>query len=214
MRTAKSTLPGHRIFATAWDWKSRHEGRTETTLRREVASGLMGSVLELGYGVGSNWPFLPGGVSYTGIERDQFMRARAKRHRPPGSTPALVGGDAERLPFADGIFDSVIATLVFCTIADPAKAMSEALRVLRPGGQFRFFEHVRAENRFGRGAQDVLTPVWRRLGAGCRPNRDTVATVVDAGFEVVSLRSLHHGPLPMVVGMARRPGELQEREST
>ncbi|MCC6958886.1 MAG: class I SAM-dependent methyltransferase [Dehalococcoidia bacterium] len=206
-------MAGHRKFAAAWDWKSRHEGRQETALRREAMAGLEGHVLEIGYGVGSNWRFLPAATAYTGIERDPFMRARATRHMPLATNLALVGGDAERLPFADEAFDAVAATLVFCTISDPVAAMSEVLRVLKPGGQFRFFEHVRAGSGFGEKMQDLATPLWRRIGAGCCLNRDTVATVVDAGFEIVSLRRLRQGPLPMVVGAARRPAGTQEGES-
>lgn len=91
---------------------------------------------------------------------------------------------AEALPFASESFDAVLGTLVFCTIGDPARALCEARRVLKPGGAFRLIEHVRVENRLIAGVQDVLTPVWKEIAGGCHLNRDTLAAVERAGFRV------------------------------
>ena len=199
-------MAGHRTFARVWDWMSRHEGRRERRFRAEVAGGARGETLELGYGVGSNWPFLPPEIEYTGIEPDPFMRERAGRNLPPGRGAFHpMEGDAQALCFPDANFDTVIATLVFCTIPDADTALAEARRVLKPGGELRFWEHVRAHGRFGSRAQDLITPLWKRLGGGCHPNRETLAAIRHAGFEVASLREVKIGPLPAIVGVATRP---------
>jgi SAM-dependent methyltransferase len=196
---------GHRVFARVWDWMSRHEGKREQRFREEVVSGAKGKTLELGYGVGSNWPFLPEDVDYTGIEPDPCMRARAEDHKPGNNTGLrALEGDAQSLDFADGTFDTVIATLVFCTIPDPDAALAESLRVLKPGGEFRFWEHVRGRGKGAR-LQDMVTPAWKRLGGGCHPNRDTLSAIQRAGFEVTQLREVKIGPLPAIVGVATRP---------
>jgi SAM-dependent methyltransferase len=196
---------GHRFFARVWDWMSRHEGKRELAFREEVAGGATGKTLEIGYGVGSNWTFLPAAIDYTGIEPDPYMRARALRHRP-AELPDLqaVDGDAEALHFGDATFDTVIGTLVFCTIPDPGAALSETRRVLKPGGQFRFWEHVRARGKGAR-LQDLITPAWKFAGGGCHPNRDTLAAIKRAGFEIEAVRDVKIGPLPAIVGVARRP---------
>ena len=196
------TAAGHRKFAAIWDWMSRHEGRREQQFRSEVVGGSAGTTLEIGYGVGSNWPFLPPSVDYTGIEPDPFMRERAGHHIPAGRQLTLLDGDAQSLAFADASFDTVIGTLVFCTIPDAERALAEVRRVLKPSGEFRFWEHVRAHGRVGGVAQDAITPLWKRLGGGCHPNRETRAAIERAGFEFVRLRSAKIGPLPAIVGAA------------
>jgi SAM-dependent methyltransferase len=204
---------GHRRFAALWDWTSRHEGRTERTFRDEVVRGAAGNVLEIGYGVGSNWPFLPAGTDYTGIEPDPYMRERAEHHLPKGRELALVDGDAQAMQFGDATFDTVIGTLVFCTIPDADRALAEVRRVLKPGGEFRFWEHVRSRGRAGSAFQTALTPLWKRLGGGCHLNRDTEAAIKRAGFDLVDLRHVKIGPLPAIVGTAKlaEKGAASER---
>ncbi|MEO8540931.1 MAG: class I SAM-dependent methyltransferase [bacterium] len=193
---------GHRGFAAVWDWMSRHESPRERELRAEVVGGARGQTLELGYGVGSNWPFLPPGVGYTGIEPDPAMRRRAEAHRPHGRELTLLDGDAQALGFPDDAFDTVIATLVFCTIPEPRKALAEAIRVLRPGGEFVFFEHVRAEGAAGSFAQTAMTPLWQLIGGGCHLNRKTLDAISATGFASVSSRRMKIGALPVIVGKA------------
>lgn len=202
-----STSAGHRRFAAAWDWLSRHESRRERRLRARLVGQARGDTLEIGYGVGSNWPHLPGGVRYVGIEPDPFMRERAERHRPPGRDLDLRDGDAQQLDFPDRSFDTVIGTLVLCTIPDPAAALREIRRVLRPGGSLLFWEHVNAGSRPGRMILGAITPLWSRLGGGCHPNRDTLAAIRAAGFNVAELHHGKIGPLPAIVGRAVPVGE-------
>lgn len=194
---------GHRRFAGVWDWMSRHERGNERRLRDEVVGGATGRTLEIGYGVGSNWSHLPEGIDYTGIEPDPYMRQRAERHLAAGRDLRAIDGDAQSLAFADGSFDTVIATLVLCTVPDARRALAEARRVLAPGGQLRFLEHVRAEGKVGAALQDAVTPIWKRLGGGCHPNRATLDTIEQAGFEITGLRRVKVGPLPAIVGAAR-----------
>ncbi|MFQ3619982.1 MAG: methyltransferase domain-containing protein [Spirochaetales bacterium] len=94
----------------------------------------------------------------------------------------IVSADAQSLPFPPESFDSVVSTLVFCSLEDPLKGAKEVWRVLRPGGRFLFVEHVRPEDPFGSTLADRCTPFWRRIASGCHLNRDTLATFRDAGF--------------------------------
>lgn len=197
-----SNAAGHRRFAAAWDWLARHESARERRLRARLAGQAAGRILEIGYGVGSNWPHLPADVSYVGIEPDPFMRERAERHRPPDRQLDLRDCDAQALDFPDASFDTVLATLVFCTIPDQQKALREVRRVLAPGGRLLFWEHVNAGSRLGRAVLNAITPLWKRVGGGCHPNRDTLQAIREAGFSVQELKVTKIGPLPAIVGVA------------
>ncbi len=99
--------------------------------------------------------------------------------------------------------------LVLCSVDDPDRAIAEARRVLKPGGALRFLEHVRAPTAGWARAQDAVTPLWRRIGAGCQPNRDTLATIERGGFHVAELVSDERGGYPtrpLARGVATRPG--------
>lgn len=196
---------GHRGFARFWSWMVRHEGKEDRATRQEVAGGARGRVLEIGVGVGSNWLYLPPGLAYTGIEPDPYMLERARPAAPPGIE--VLEAAAEDLPFESASFDTVFTTLTFCTIADVPAALSEVRRVLKPGGEFRFWEHVRPSGRAWGRVADVATPVWKRLGGGCHPNRNTEAAIRAAGFEVRELCTSKRGPIPMLVGVAVVPAE-------
>ncbi|MEJ7872956.1 MAG: methyltransferase domain-containing protein [Rubrobacteraceae bacterium] len=155
-------------------------------LRREALRGLRGRVLELGVGTGRNFPLYPDEVvRVVGIDPDEVMLRRARRRAEKAPFPAqAVAGSAEELPFEGASFDAVVGTLVFCTIPDPRKALREARRVLRSGGELRLLEHVRMEKRTVAWAQEKVTPLWKRLAGGCHLDRDTLATVREADFEV------------------------------
>ena len=121
----------------------------------------------------------------------------------------MVEAPAERLPFEDGSFDSVVSTLVLCSVETPAAATGEIVRVLKPDGRLLYLEHVRAPTSGLARWQDRLERPWGWLGAGCHPNRDTVAQLEAAGFETESLvrdRMPKAPPIvrPMVRGRARR----------
>ena len=166
-------------------------------MREEVVSQARGETLEIGGGTGLNLSHYPEAVTaLTLTEPDPFMakRLRAKLQAGDASVKAeLIEASAEELPFADASFDTVVGTLVMCTIADPARAVAEIARVLRPDGQLLLIEHVRdpAEGRLARW-QDRLERPWGWIAAGCHPNRDTAGTLGAAGFEL----DLRPGELP------------------
>jgi len=149
--------------------------------RETVAAGARGRVLDVGCGTGRNLPLLPPGTKVIGLDptRESLLRAR---RRAPGAL--LVRGSAEKLPFRDGAFDTVVSGLVFCSVPDPLRGLAEVRRVLAPGGQLRMLEHVRSTGRLGGKWQDFIQPLWTRLMGGCHPNRETEANVRKAGFEI------------------------------
>ena len=199
-----ATHSGHRGFAAFWEWMNRHEPRGEKELRARTAGGCSGVTVEFGFGAGANWAFLPEGVDYLGIEPDHYMRARAAAHpRPRTRGVGLRAGGAPAQVLPAQSVDTVLATLVFCTIPDAAAALREARRVLRPGGQLRFCEHVRPAGRVTGRAMDGIAPAWSRLAGGCHPNRRTLETIERAGFELTEIDHTKIGPLPAILGVAR-----------
>lgn len=201
-----ASFSGHKQFARFWDWAVRHETSEGRAARAEVAGGATGRVLELGVGVGANWEYLPEGIDYSGIEPDPFMVERARKHaRERAREYDVHAARAESLPFEDATFDTVIVTLTLCTVQDVRRALGEVRRVLKPGGELRFSEHVRAQGRTGAWLQSVFTPAWRKLGAGCHLNRPAVDMVREAGFEITALKRWRQGFMPMVTGVARTP---------
>lgn len=194
---------GHPVFAALWDRVVQAEGRAEREARRRVAGGAKGRVLEIGVGTGGNWPYLPEGVSYSGIEPDPYMLRRARQHAAEGGLEMdLRDAGAEALPFGDGEFDTVICTLTLCSVSDLPRSLREVRRVLKPGGEFRFREHVRPEGGMKAAAFDLLAPVWRRAAAGCNLNRRTLAALAAAGFEVSEDGRSSALGIPFVSGVA------------
>ncbi len=150
--------------------------------RAWLAKGARGRTLDLGAGTGRNLPLYPPGVRTFAVDphRDALLRAR---ERAPGVP--LVIARAEALPFRDATFDTVVSGLVLCSVADPARSLAEARRVLRPGGVLRVLEHVRAAGVAGR-VQDLIQPLWTAISGGCHPNRETERAIEGAGFLVES----------------------------
>jgi len=151
-------------------------------LRRRVFPSLQGAVLELGIGTGINLPLYPAGARVTGCDASREMLAWAAR-RSGSRCVGLVQGDAQHLPFASGSFDVVAAALTFCSVADPARGLSEARRVLNRGGRLVLLEHTRGSG-LGGWLTDLLHPVWHRISRDCHLNRPTDETVARVGFRV------------------------------
>ncbi|BDG07542.1 class I SAM-dependent methyltransferase [Anaeromyxobacter paludicola] len=148
--------------------------------RAWLAGGARGRILDLGCGTGRDLPFYPRRAA-VGVDPHPENLARARRRAPV----PLVRARAEALPFKDGAFDTVVSGLVLCSVDDPAAALAELRRVLAPGGTLRALEHVRSLRPWEARLQDRLQPLWTRLSGGCRPNRDTEASVAAAGFRVL-----------------------------
>jgi ubiquinone/menaquinone biosynthesis C-methylase UbiE len=166
-------------------------GRELGELRRRVASGLSGDVLEVGFGSGRNVPFYPAEVRQVqAVEPASEGRILAKNRLAASSVPVdFVGLDGQDLPLESSSVDHVLVTWTLCTIPDVERALGEMRRVLRPGGSLHFLEHGRSPDPSVARWQDRLTPVQRRLFGGChlnRPIRDLIAAV---GFDV---RRLDH----------------------
>ncbi len=192
-------MHGHKWFAAIYDlMMAAGERRIMGTIRDRVAGGAAGCVLELGAGTGLNFPHYTTAVaSVQATEPDPYMLQRARRRAAEAPVSVNVTqAPAERLPFDDASFDTVVETLVFCTVRNPAKALAEAMRVLRPGGQLRFYDHIRYDSRLLAHIQDLATPVWSWWAAGCHPNRDTVRAIREAGFDIREIE--YSKPFPPV----------------
>lgn len=164
--------------------------------RHDALSGLRGKIIEIGAGSGMNFSHYPPEVTEVlAVEPEPYLRRHATVAARSSPVPVtVVEGTAERLPAGDGTFDAAVFSLVLCSVTDQRAALEEAGRVLRTGGQLRVYEHVRADTaRLGH-FQDAITPFWRHVGGGCHPNRETAATVRDAGFEVEEERRFTFRP--------------------
>jgi len=186
---------GHRIFAAVYDrMNSAAERRFIGPRRARLLNTLTGDVLDVGAGTGANLPHLHRAARVVATEPDPAMRRRlAAKVGTAGVTIQVDDAAAEALPYADDSFDAVVFTLVLCTVSDPARALAEAARVLRPDGRLIVLEHVRGAGGVARW-QDRVTPLWNRLGAGCNPGRDTRAAIERAGFTFVEVEEFQ--PMP------------------
>lgn len=149
-----------------------------------------GDVLELGVGSGLNLAFYDrarvGHV--TGIDPSDALLARAQPRADRAPVPVdLVRAPAEQLPFTDRSFDSAVVTYSLCSVEDPARALAEVRRVLRPGGELIFVEHGLSPDARTRRWQHRLTPVWRRIAGGCHLDRDHAEILRRAGFSLDEL---------------------------
>ena len=176
-----------RGFAAVYDWGSRAiEEAGLREMRRETLSAASGRTIDLGAGTGVNVDLFPAAVSELVLAEPDPHMLRKMRAKLVGREDevSILQAPAERLPFEDDSFDSAVFTLVLCTVPDPAAALAEAARVLRPGGRLLFVEHVRAEDAGLARWQDRLEQPWRFLADGCHCNRDTVATIEASPFKL------------------------------
>ena len=193
----------HRLFARYYERMSRSE-RADfmDPLRREVAGDARGRVLEVGAGNGLNFAFYdPAKVERVeAIEPDSAMLAYARDRATAARVPInLVQAPVEKLPFADESFDSVVVTLVFCSVRDPQSGLSEVRRVLKPGGALLMVEHVRGCGVAIVTMQNIITPMTRLLIGNCHWNRDTEKVVREAGFAIEQKSELAKFMMPLIV---------------
>lgn len=180
-------------------------------MRAALLRNARGRVLEIGAGTGFNIRHYPAEVTQVVLtEPGEALLERARRRAAEGGRSVeAVRARAEALPFDDASFDTVVSTLVLCSVRDQDKALAEVRRVLKPGGAFLFIEHVRADDPRSARWQDRLERPWRVVAMGCHPNRATLERIEAAGFE---LEELERGELPksppivrpMITGRARR----------
>lgn len=208
------TANRHPLFARLWVAIGRREPAEIRHHRQELVRGLSGRVLEVGAGTGTNFAHYPPAVErVVAVEPEPYLRRRAHAAAARAAIDITVlDGTADALPAEDGSFDAAVVCLVLCSVPDQAAALAEVRRVLRPGGELRFYEHVRSRRpalAFIQRALDRL--VWPRAFGGCHTARDTSAAIGAAGFDVEEQRRMWVNPVvlvvpvaPHVIGRARR----------
>lgn len=193
---------------------ARNEPAELRAFRDELLAGLSGRVVEVGAGSGANFPHYPPEVSeVVAVEPESYLREQAVAAAAKAPVPVTVlDGVADALPLADASCDAAVACLVLCTVPDQASALAELRRVLKPGGELRFLEHVRGDTpRMVRAQRFVDRTFWPRAFGGCHTARDTVAAIAAAGFALERHRDLRPRSLPsflpvhpQTIGVARK----------
>lgn len=218
-QTGTATVPGERvhnpIFARVYErWAKVSDRRGGTEHRQRTLAGLTGRVIEVGAGNGLNFALYPASVTEViAVEPERYLRERAQAAATKAPVPVRVlDGVGGQLPGEEQSFDAGVAALVLCTIPDPGQALAELFRVIRPGGELRFYEHVvshaKWEARFQRLADATF---WPHVAGGCHLARDTRSTIEQAGFQIEACERFQFSPAPlfppdpMILGTARRP---------
>jgi ubiquinone/menaquinone biosynthesis C-methylase UbiE len=208
----------HPRFARMYQRISAESERRGTAEHRDRAlAGLTGRVVEVGAGNGMNFRHYPATVTeVVAVEPENNLRALAERAASSASVPVtVVAGHGDALSFDDETFDGAVVSLVLCSVPEPGHFLAEVRRVLKPGGELRFFEHVRSDSPVLGVFQDAITPLWSAIGGGCHLNRDSRAAIGAAGFEIDEIDRFSYRPLKFVpahahiLGCAHKPGGAQ-----
>jgi SAM-dependent methyltransferase len=204
----------HPLFARLYlRMASGRKAHGEDEYRRKLLAGLSGRVIEVGAGNGLNFPFYPAAVDRVlAVEPEPLLRGAARKNGREAPVPVeVVDGVSGRLPADEASFDAGVASLVLCSVPDQQRALGEFRRVIRPGGELRFYEHVVAHCPMAARLQRIADAVfWPRVGGGCHLSRDTGAAIERAGFAVESIERFSFTPgapvppLPHILGVARR----------
>lgn len=201
------------VFARCFDrFCGRDRGQGERDLRRELLAGASGRVVEVGAGNGINFEHYPLSVSeLIAVEPEPYLRGRAEEAAARAAVPVrVVSGLASSLELAQDSVDVVVVCGVLCSVPDQMAALEEFRRVLRPGGDLRFYEHVRSRRRGFARWQRAADRLWPRLMGGCHTDRDTLGAIVGAGFQLERCRGFGfpqdarvYPVAPRVLGLAR-----------
>jgi SAM-dependent methyltransferase len=193
---------------------ARADRRGATEHRRRLLRDLSGRVVEIGAGNGLNFAHYPATVTdVVAIEPEPALRAIAQQAAARAPVPVSVRqGTADAVPLEDGEMDAAVASLVLCSVPDQARALAELHRVLRPGGELRFYEHVIARCQPKRAILQLAdhSGLWPAIGGGCHPARDTGAAIEAAGFTIERCErfgfraSALEPSVPHILGIARR----------
>ena len=200
-----------RLYARLAD---QFEAKGGADHRRELLEGAAGRAIEVGAGTGLNFKHYPTTVTeVVAVEPEPYLRAKAEQAATSAQVKVrVVEGTADALPAEDGEFDVAVASLVLCSVPDQASALAEMRRVLRPGGQLRFYEHIRSHDRRFAGWQRRADYIWPLTSGGCHAARPTDEAIEQAGFTIDARRDFAFRPSlvtyfvsPHVIGAARRP---------
>ncbi|MDQ3730097.1 MAG: class I SAM-dependent methyltransferase [Actinomycetota bacterium] len=212
MCTTEKTIR-HPIFARMWRRIApQGEARGQGEHRRELLEGLNGRVVELGAGLGTNFGYYPDAVTeLVAIEPEVNLIDDARLAADEASVEVeVVAAVAEKLPLEDASCDAGVACLVLCSVADPEQALAELWRVIRPGGELRFYEHVVAKKPIAAAAMRALDKVYPYFSGNDHMARDTGAAIERAGFKIETCRRFPFAPAPWmpppphILGVARR----------
>lgn len=205
----------HPFFARVFEKVGAAAGkRGQNEHRQAMLEGAAGSVIEVGAGNGLNFPFYPPEVERVlAVEPEAYFREKARQAAQNVDVEIeVVDGLAGRLPVADESFDVGVFCLVLCSVPDQAAALEDMFRVIKPGGELRFYEHVHAEQPRVRKLQHAIEPVWKRAAGGCHLTRDTASAITAAGFQLRDWEQVEFKPdvfaTPFalhILGRARRP---------
>ena len=201
------------LFARFFDrFVARDKGRGEDDLRRELLTGLSGRVVEVGCGNGINFEHCPTTVDeLLAVEPEPYLRRSAEASAREAPVPTqVIDGTADELPLETDTAEAVVVAGVLCSVPDQGAALAEFARVLRPGGELRFYEHVRSRRPGFARFQDLADRVWPRLFGGCHPNRETLEAIEEAGFRIERYRGFGfpdnaraYPVAPRILGVAR-----------
>jgi len=191
---------------------SERKGAAE--YRRRLLAGLSGRVIEVGAGSGIHFRHYPPAVTEVlALEPESNLRAMAEAAaREAPVAVRVVPGMAETLPAPDASMDAAVSAALLCSVPEPAAALAELARVLRPGGELRFYEHVISRRARAAMLQRGLdaSGIWARAMGGCRTSRDTEAAIADAGFAIEAIERFTFRPTlldipvaPKILGRAR-----------
>ena len=205
----------HPLFARLYERMApAFETKGSGAHRDEMLAGLAGRVVEVGAGTGLNFAHYPPTVSEViAVEPEPYLRDKATQAATRTTVAVtVVDGVADRLPVDDASCDAGVASLVLCSVPDQATALAELHRVIRPGGELRFYEHIRSESARLARFQRAIDVVWPHMGGGCHTSRATLDAIEAAGFTVESARRFTFRPAatcfpvaPHAIGTARRP---------